>query len=428
MTLIESLAQWCATPPTFSPRARELAIDAITDTLGCMVAGRNDFSTQAVQQAWPQIPRSQALDALFNATAAHAIDFDDNFAPGMSHASAVLVPALLAVAHNSDGASLIRAYLIGLQAQAFIGEVIGYQHYTAGWHGTSTVGCIGSAAGVAALLGLDAAGIARTLSIAVSMASGVKGQFGTPLKPFHAGMAARNAVEAATLAQTGMQGRLDIIECAQGFAELYAGQLSQPSLPEAEPHVIEHIGVMPKKYPCCGSTHRILDAIADIQQQQTLKIDDIESVHCQVGIANWRNLAYYQPQDEMQARFSMQYCVAMMLKNGTLSVQDFTAASVKQQADAQLLAMITLSPWTAEQESEDRNLPHIVTLRLKEGREIVQSRLRARGALDEPFSAEDRRKKFYDCCASLPNADSLYQHLKGLAQQSELTFIRQLMV
>ena len=428
MTLIESLALWCANPPPFSPRARELAIDAIIDTLGCMVAGRNDFSTQAVQQAWPQITRSQALDAMFNATAAHAIDFDDNFAPGMSHASAVLVPALLAVAHNSDGTSLIRAYLIGLQAQAFIGEAIGYQHYTAGWHGTSTVGCIGSAAGVAALLGLDAAGIARTLSIAVSLASGVKGQFGTPLKPFHAGMAARNAVEAATLAQTGMQGRLDIIECAQGFAELYAGQLSYPSLPDAEPHVIEHIGVMPKKYPCCGSTHRILDAIADIQQQQRLEIDDIESVHCQVGIANWRNLAYHQPQDEMQARFSMQYCVAMMLKNGTLSVQDFSATSVKQQADTQLLTMITLTPWTVEQESEDRNLPHILTLRLKEGREIVHSRLRARGTLDEPFSAEDRQAKFYDCCAALPNADSLYQRLKALAQQPDLVFVRQLMV
>jgi len=428
MTLIESLAQWCANPPPFTLRARELAIEAIVDTLGCMVAGRSDFSIQAVQQAWPQIPRSQALDALFNATAAHAIDFDDNFAPGMSHASAVLVPALLAVAENSDGASLIRAYLIGLQAQAYIGEAIGYQHYTAGWHGTSTVGCIGSAAGVAALLGQDAAGIARTLSIAVSLASGVKGQFGTPLKPFHAGMAARNAVEAATLAQTGMQGRLDILECAQGFAELYAGLLSQPSLPGAEQHVIEQIGVMPKKYPCCGSTHRILDAIADIQQQQTLKIDDIESVHCQVGIANWRNLAYHQPQDEMQARFSMQYCVAMMLRNGTLSVQDFTAASVKQQADVQLLAMITLAPWTAEQEAEDRNLPHILTLRFRNGQEIVHARLRARGALDEPFSTDDRQAKFLDCCAALPQAESLYQRLKALAQQADLTFIRQLMV
>ncbi len=428
MTLIETLSQGCATPPTFSVRARQLACDAIADTLGCMAAGRDDFSTRAVLAAWPEQPRSRAQDALFNATAAHAIDFDDNFSPGMSHASAVLVPALLAVAQKMDGAALVRAYLIGLQAQAFIGEAIGYQHYTAGWHGTSTVGCIGSAAGVAALQGQDAAGIARALSIAVSLASGVKGQFGTPLKPFHAGMAARNAVDAATLAQTGMQGRTDIIECAQGFAELYAGTLSQPSLPGADRHVIELIGVMPKKHPCCGSTHRILDAIADIQQQQRLAAEEIESVHCQVGIANWRNLAYAQPQNEMQARFSMQYCVAMMLQNGALSVSDFTAGAVRQHAATLRLASITLSPWSPAQEAENRDLPHILTLRFKDGREITHSRLRARGALDEPFSEQERQAKFRDCCAGVPDAAGLYQQLMTLEQQKDTGFLRKLMV
>lgn len=346
----------------------------------------------------------------------------------MSHASAVLVPALLAVAVNRDGAALVRAYLTGLQAQAFIGEAIGYQHYTAGWHGTSTIGCIGSAAGVAALQGQDAMGIARTLSIAVSLASGVKGHFGTSLKPFHAGMAARNAVDAATLAQTGMQGRMDIIECAQGFAELYAGTLSQPSLPDTNGHVIERIGMMPKKHPCCGSTHRILDAIADIQQQQGLQAEDIESVHCQVDIANWRNLAYTQPQDEMQARFSMQYCVAVMLKKGALSVSDFTAEAVQQQTKAAQLTSITLSPWTVVQEAENVDLPHILTLRLKDGREIVHSRLRARGTLDEPFSEQERQAKFRDCCANMPRNADLYQKLMALEQQVDIEFLRQLMI
>jgi 2-methylcitrate dehydratase PrpD len=428
MTLIETLAQWCATPPVFSPRARELACAAIADTLGCMVAGRSDFSTHAVLQAWPEQPRSRAQDALFNATAAHAIDYDDNFAPGMSHASAVLLPALLAVAQDCDGEQLVGAYLIGLQAQAYVGEAVGYQHYTAGWHGTSTIGCIGSAAGVAALLGMDAVGIARTLSIAVSFASGVKGQFGTPLKPFHAGMAARNAVDAALLAQTGMHGRSDIIECEQGFAELYAGKLSSPCLPGEHEHVIERVGVMPKKYPCCGSTHRILDAIADIQQRQTLAIDDIESVHCQVGIANWRNLAYAQPQDEMQARFSMQYCVAVMLSKGMLSVSDFTLQRVKMQNAGARLATISMSPWTVEQEAESRDLPHIVTLRLKDGREIKHSRLHARGALHEPFSERERQEKFLDCCAQLDDAEAIYQRLMDLEQQRGLEFLRQLMV
>ncbi|WP_342323791.1 MmgE/PrpD family protein [Kosakonia sp. BYX6] len=430
MTLIETLANWCAAPEPFSERARELAREAITDTLACLVAGRDDFSTRAVYDAWRETAITPSHAALINATAAHAIDYDDNFAPGMSHASAVLLPALLpvALAQESSGAALIEAYLVGLQAQAFIGEAIGYGHYTAGWHGTSTVGCIGSAAGVAALMGLEADGIARTLSIAVSMASGVKGQFGTPLKPFHAGMAARNAVEAATLARTGMHGRLDIIECPQGFAELYAGSVNLPTWLNDAQHVIERIGVMPKKHPCCGSTHRILDAIADLQALHAFAADDVEQAHCQVGIANWRNLAYPQPVDEMQARFSMQYCAAVMLEKGALSVADFTPDGVATQADAQKLARISMSAWTAEQEAENPALPHILTLTLKDGRILRHARLSAKGAREEPFSEQERQAKFLDCCARLPDAQALYDQLLALDTTRDINFMRRMMV
>lgn len=429
MTLIETLAQWCAAPPPFSPRARQLACEAITDTLACMVAGKEDFSTQAVRQAWRDEPQGLAQIAMINATAAHAIDYDDNFAPGMSHASAVLLPALLpvALAQKSSGAALIAAYLVGLQAQAFIGEAVGYGHYTAGWHGTSTIGCIGSAAGVAALMGLDAAAIARTLSIAVSLASGVKGQFGTPLKPFHAGMAARNAAEAAQLARTGLHGRFDILECPQGFAELYAGTLTHPTLLNEPRHVIESVGLMPKKYPCCGSTHRILDAIADLQAQHALRDSDIEQVHCLVGIANWRNLAYPLPTDEMQARFSMPYCVAVMLEKGALSVADFTPSAVAAQADSHRLERITMTAWRPEQEAENKNLPHMVRIALKDGRTLSHSRLQARGAREEPFSAAERQAKFMDCARGLDNSDGLYQQLVALETAEDIAFVQRLM-
>jgi hypothetical protein len=71
----------------------------------------------------------------------------------------------------------------------FVGWGVGYGHYVVGWHGTSTVGSIGTAVGAASLLGLGTEGMVRALSIAVSLASGVKGQFGTPATPLHAGFA-----------------------------------------------------------------------------------------------------------------------------------------------------------------------------------------------------------------------------------------------
>jgi len=191
-TVIEAIAAWCAAPPAISNDARRLAREAIADTIACLYAGRSDASTLAVAGAFgwqlageaPLVTggrQSPSVSALVNGTAAHALDYDDNFRPGMSHASAVIVPALLAVAERSgaSGRAFVDAYLVALQAQAFVGSGVAGSHYTAGWHGTSTVGSIGTAAGVAKLLGMDADGIARALSLGASMASGTKGQFGT---------------------------------------------------------------------------------------------------------------------------------------------------------------------------------------------------------------------------------------------------------
>ncbi len=435
MTVIETIAAWCAREPHFSATAHQLAHEAISDTLACLYAGRNDFSTQAVLQTWAHDEHPAAATvALRNATAAHAIDYDDNFAPGMSHASAVLVPALVAVAleENRGGEALVNAYLIGLQAQAFVGDVVSPSHYTAGWHGTSTIGCIGTAAGVAWLKGMDCAGIARTLSIAVSLASGTKGQFGTPLKPFHAGMAARNAVDAAALASTGMRGKLDILEGHMGFYELFSGADFSPEKVHRwqaeEKHVIETIGVMPKKHPCCGSTHRILDAIADLQKKYVFTAAEVASVQCKVGIANRRNLAYTLPENEMQARFSMNYCVVCMLDAGSLSVVDFTPPRVQERAHHPLMNRVTMESWQPEEEALADNLPHNVTLTLIDGRTLYHERLHAKGALTEPFSAHERWQKFTDCCHSLPEREKIYQRLAKIEHEENLHFLHAILI
>src|ERR1700716_1979840 len=154
-SVIETIAAWSHSASAFSSLARRHAIDAIADTFGCMVAGVDDFSTQAVRRAVAtQISASgespvigggrapAAIAAMGNGNAAHALDYDDNFHPAISHASAVLVPALLAAASpiKISGRALVDAYLVGLEAQAAVGIGVNPSHYTAGWHSTSTCG------------------------------------------------------------------------------------------------------------------------------------------------------------------------------------------------------------------------------------------------------------------------------------------------
>ena len=438
MTVAEAIAQVCAKPVT-SAKARLLARDAIIDTLACMVAGREDISTKTVLEAFAVsgsageallvtgAKSSPMLAALVNGTAAHALDYDDNFLPGMSHASAVIVPALLAVVDfdSVSGAQLIDAYLAGLQAQALIGNGVGQAHYTAGWHGTSTIGSIGTAAAVAHLLGLDEDATARAITIAVSYASGTKGQFGTLIKPFHAGMAARNAVEAALLAKAGMQARHDILEGGQGFHALFAGDQrrgwkADTIVADAE-HIIEAAGVMPKKHPCCGSTHLIVDGLLDLVREHHFTAEDVDSIEALVGIANYRNLAYPQPVDEMQARFSMQYCVVRALRQGHLSLADFTPQAVREHAGDALLGHVKMLSFSADEEriSQDK-LPHRVTVKLRSGQMLTASRHFAVGTLQQPFSDADRFQKFMDCCGDVKDAAAIYAQLLKLDEAPDL--------
>jgi 2-methylcitrate dehydratase PrpD len=442
-SVIETIAHWSRVSHRSSDLARLRAKHAIADTIGCMVAGVDDVSTKAVRSAFAAGigaagsssvigggKASAAIAALVNGTAAHALDYDDNFRPAITHASAVLVPALLAVAQalNADGRTLVDAYLVGLEAQAAIGRGVNPSHYTAGWHSTSTVGAIGTAAGVARLAGLDAGGISRAMSVAASMASGTKGQFGTPAKPLHAGLAARNAVDAADLAAAGMTGRLDILECPQGFLELFGGRDAKgwAGLVLASPHVIEVDGLMPKRHPCCGSTHNTVDAILDLRAEHGFSADDVATVECRVGIANARNLAYPEPANEMQARFSMQYCVALALLEDRLTLADFTPEAVARDEVRRLLPITTMTSYSREDELKGNGrLPHKVTVRLRDGRVIQAERKEAKGSMADPFDDEDRRAKFFDCCRRLDEAvlTVLYDRLQSLDEASNLGFL-----
>ncbi|MBN7804474.1 MmgE/PrpD family protein [Agrobacterium rosae] len=440
-TIIETIAACCAAPPPISNTARRLAHDAIADTIACLYAGRGDATTLAISSAfgWQDVGeaplvtggrQTASVSALINGTAAHVLDYDDNFRPGMSHASAVIVPALLAIADRvgASGRAFVDAYLVALQAQDFVGSGVAGSHYTAGWHGTSTVGSIGTAAGVAKLLGLDAQGIACALSMGASMASGTKGQFGTPAKPFHAGMASRNAVEAALLASGGLRGRLDILECEQGFLDMFGGDRPKgynvDEINATREHTIETVGVMPKLHPCCGSTHLIVDAALDLMRNTPIDVDKIASARCHVGIANYRNLAYSEPKDEMQARFSMQYCLARAFRKKALSLSDFTRSTVDTFTKDPLLPKISMTHYSAaEEEQATAYLPHKLKITMNDGSVIEAERAVARGGLAEPFSEGERVAKIRDCFYRVEGVEAIIASLASLDTQTDLRFL-----
>ncbi|WP_439628411.1 MmgE/PrpD family protein [Shinella sp.] len=438
-SILPEIARRLSLRTTFSETAMERARDAVIDTLGCMIAGAHDPAVQAVVDAfrdelssggdcWLVIGGAapSSLAALVNGKAAHALDFDDNFHPARAHASAVLVPALLAVAgaSSTSGRHFLEAYLTGLEAQAAVGFGVNPSHYNRGWHGTSTVGTIGAAAGVARLLGAGIEQTAHAMSLATSMACGPKGQFGTPAKPLHAGIAARNAVEAARLALAGSAGRLDILERSQGFLDLFGGDEPRGWAdwhPE-DAHVIETRGLVTKRHPCCASTHRAIDALLDLKHEQDLTAADIARIETKVGLSAVRNLVYREPENGMQARFSMHYCLATALMNDGLSLKDFEPSALHRPQIQALMSRIEMTSYTAEEERGHERLPHRITVTLKNGSVLHHARLYAKGSREDALDVDQRRRKFADCLewGGYRADDRLYDRLLALPSLSSM--------
>ena len=448
MEVTRAFAAWAAESPAItSDTAMQRARDAIYDVIGCMVAGAGDEGAARVRAAIAPYGIGPATvigstekapvpwAALANGMAAHALDYDDNYLPGFTHATAVLIPALLPLAEEIDasGKQLMDAYIVGLEMQAAVGRGVNRVHYDMGWHATSTVGCIGTAAACGRLLGFDRNRMTHAMSLGVSMASGSKVQFGTMAKPFHAGMAAKNAVLAAQLAAAGVEARDVALEGALGFRDLYSS-VDSPGWDEIVPNLgnppaIEEFGLSPKLYPCCGSAHKVLDVVLDLRKVHGFSAEDVAKVETLVEFGNKRNLMYTDPRQEMEARFSMNYCVALALLYGRLSLADFTPQAVQRPQVRALLPKITMDAYEEGAQGPDPTvrLPHKATVTLKNGRVLSGESVWARGTIHNPFDASDLPEKFRDCCegflapADFDAAKKILEDLAALDSVRRLT-------
>jgi len=445
MSVTAALAAWAAgwdgeAPPTTRRYARE----AFLDTLAVTIAGAGDETAARVRRsvaAWgggrativgAREGASAPWAALCNGTAAHALDYDDNLDIAQTHASAVLMPALWALAqeHGKSPRAVLDAWIVGIEAQMLVALGVNRLHYDNGWHSTSTIGTIGAAAACGRLLGLDAERMLHAISLSVSMASGLKSQFGTPAKPFHSGMAAKNAVMAATLAAEGMRGCVEPLDGAFGFRQLYADGAQGWAAHVAAigwPLAVETYGIDQKFYPTCMGAHRTLDAVIGLQRELGFAAADVAEIHTTIAWGSTKAMMYDDPQNEMQARFSMPYCVAVALLHGRPRLADFTLPAVRR---AEVRALLPVTRMAAHPRANDddpeQRVPALIRLLLKDGRAFDRAVKHAKGTRYAPLTEAELSEKVEDCVRGLvPGAtyERLKQQLGALEEVASIDAI-----
>ena len=253
--------------------------------------------------------------ALVNGAASHALDYDDVNLAMPGHPTVAILPGLLALAEHrkSSGREVIAAFVAGYETACRIGSALRPGHYERGFHSTGTVGAFGAAAACAHLLGLDAGTTARALGIAGTQAAGLKSQFGTMCKPFHAGKASQNGLLAARLAARGFSSRDDLVECVQGFAATH-GPDFHPEAAFAEPANGFHIFANLFKYhAACYMTHAPIECARELREHHGVIPEAISAIALSVHRGSDRICNIPAPTDGLQAKFSLRQTVAMAL-------------------------------------------------------------------------------------------------------------------
>lgn len=409
--LLARLCDWAAVA-SFEAGTLSRAQVAITDTLAAIVAGSADAAPAGLAAALGApgeatvVGRpggaSPATAALINATAAHALDFDDSGTGVLGHASAVLAPALLALAETegASGPDVATAFVVGVEVQERLGRLANPGHYSRGWHATGTLCALGAAAGAARLLGLGAEGIGAALGIATSLVGGSKVQFGTPIKPIHAGLGARAAVEAALMARVGLAGDPKAMTGRWGFFDLYADVPSASALARAaaglgERAAIEEGVLQAKRFPCCAAAHKTLDGLEELRQRHGFAPERVAKVETWVPSALCANLRFTRPTSEMQARFSLNYCAARLLDSGALSLADFTPEAVARHAEANSLSRFVMHDIGPA--DDPMAAPVRTRIHLADGSAVETVVTDAVGGPGNPLTAAVLSVKFADC-------------------------------
>ena len=254
--------------------------------------------------------------AFVNGTVGHALDYDDTHFLFTGHPTASAFPTALALGEELGSSidEIMLAYMCGVEISTRLGHILGYSHYNKGFHQTATSGAFGATLVASKLLKLDAKQIENALGIVSTRASGLKSQFGTMGKPFHAGIAASNGIEAAKLSKLGFVSCENGIECNQGFLKTHAWD---ETLPEAAINGLGKDFLFPeikyKFHACCHGLHAFLEALDELKTKNNFNPDSIEKISIQTQPSWLQVCNINSPKTGLEAKFSYRLTAAMSL-------------------------------------------------------------------------------------------------------------------
>lgn len=428
---------------SFPAEAISLARQCVIDGMGVILAGSAAHGSAIVRdyvKAGNESGQSTVLGgetftcrtasaALINATAGHALDFDDtqlSSSPDrifglLTHPTIPPLAASLAVGEKLGvtGRQFLEAYLIGFEVECKMNEAIDPTHYKNGFHSSGTFGTFGAMIAAAKLYNLNAEQLGHALAMASSMSSGIRLNFGTMTKPLHVGRAAQNGVMAAELAKLGHTGGKDALDSPWGFYRVFtlgAGFVEKSIVGAlGKPPSIVSPGVSLKPYPCGSLGHPTMDAMLKLIKENDVKPEQVKAVRVRAGSNILNPLRYPFANTELEAKFCLPFMMSSLLLRRKAGIHEFTDEFVSSgPAQAMMKKVTTVKDAAIEARGFDK-MRSTIEVDLTDGKTIVQDAdERYRGGPDKPFTREELHDKFNECSNLVLKPDATRELLTQL--------------
>jgi 2-methylcitrate dehydratase PrpD len=435
----------------------ELGKKSILDALGLALAGSRaesgSISRKYVQQAGvcngkatiigSAQSTSPRFAALLNGISIHADDFDDTQLAAakdrvyglLMHPTVPVLPAIFALAEQRTvtGKEWMLAYQVGAEVECKIAEAISPRHYQDGFHTTGTCGPFGSAAACAKLLKFDLSKTLRTLGLAASQSGGVRENFGTMTKPFQAGHAAESGLVSAELVALGWTAAEQILEADRGFFHASGGSYDPSAIMDrlGNPWTFASPGVSLKPYPSGSLTHPAMTELARLIEVNKLQAAQVEKIDIGANHNMTTTLLHHQPKTGLEAKFSMEFCLAILLLEGKAGLGQFSDKVVQRSDVREMIAKINFYVDPEAENAGFDKMTSILRVQLRDGRVVTGRADFAKGSPANPMSFHETVTKFRGCAefAEWPKAktEQIIAFTKSLEAATDMSALSPLL-
>jgi len=349
--------------------------------------------------------------AFANGLAIHADDYDDTQLAVakdrvyglLTHPTAPALPPALALAERErrSGVDFMLAYQVGVEVECKVAEAIAPRHYQSGFHSTATCGSIGAAAGAAKLLGLDLESTRRALSLGATQAAGLRENFGTMAKPFHAARAAENGVTAAEMARIGFTASSNGLEADRGFFRAAGGGFDAEAIMGklGRPWTFASPGISIKPHPSGSLTHPGMGAMLGLVKKHDVKPRQVKRISVGTNHNMPNTLIHRKPRNELQAKFSMEFAMAILVLERRAGLQEYTDEVVMRPDVQAMMAKVDFGVHPEADAAGFDKMTTIIEVELDDGRVLKTQADFGKGSPANPMSDAELCAKFQECAS-----------------------------